>query len=140
MQNTNEQNLSIEKPIEITRAVQLLYATLGIGAVKSSIDFFRISSETSVAFTLITLILTFAFIFFLIIKIADGRNWARIVLLIFFLLGIPLAIPIVLDEVKKNLFLGSLSLIQIVLQIIALVLMFMKNSNLWFRTRKNHLP
>jgi len=140
MQNTNEENLSMEKPVEITRATQLLYATLGIGMVKSSIDFFRISSETSVAFTLITLIFTFAFLFFLIIKIAGGRNWARIVFLIFFLLGIPLAIPIVLDEVKRNLFLGSLSFIQIILQVIALALMFMKNSNLWFKTRKNRLP
>lgn len=130
----------MEKPIEITRAVQLLYLTLGIGIVKAFIDFSHISFESSVAITLFVMLFTFAFLFFLIIKISGGRNWARIVFLIFFLLGIPLAIPIVLEEVKRNLFLGSLSLIQIVLQVTALVLMFTKNSNLWFRTRKNHLP
>lgn len=38
MQNKNEQNLSMEKPIEITRAVQLLCVTLVIGIIKSSIE------------------------------------------------------------------------------------------------------
>ena len=126
----------MEKPIETTRAIEFLYLSLGIGIVKSLLDFSHLSSKTSAVFTLSVLIFTFAFLIFLIIKISGGRNWARIVFLIFFLLGVPLAIPLYLEEFRKNVFLGSLSSIQVILQVAALILLFMKNSNLWFRTRK----
>jgi FtsH-binding integral membrane protein len=135
----NEQNSSMEKPIEVTRAVQLLYASLGIGIVKVVFDFARLSSEISLMFILFVMILTFGLLFFFIWKISDGRNWARIVFLILFLLGLPISIPIYLEEIGRNLFLATLTSIQIIIQIVAIYLMFMKKSNPWFRVRKVHV-
>lgn len=135
----NEQNSSMEKPIEVTRAVQLLYASLGVGIVKSVVDFAHLSSEVHLMFILFVMILTFALLFFFIWKISDGRNWARIVFLILFLLGLPMSIPIYLEEIGRNLFLAILTSIQIIIQIVAIYLMFMKNSNPWFRVRKVHV-
>ena len=104
--------------------------------MKSIVDFARITSESSVALVLFIMIITFGLFFFFIWKISDGRNWARIVFLVLFLLGVPLSIPVYLEEVRRNLFLGSLSFIQVILQLVAIYLMFTRNSNLWFKTRK----
>lgn len=136
MQIPNEQVSSMEKPVEVTRAVQLLYASLGIGLVKSIVDFGRISSQSSVGLTLFIMLVTFGLLFFFIWKISDGRNWARIVFLVLFLLGLPFSVPLYLEEFGRNIFLGSLSVIQVLIQLIATYLMFKKSSSLWFRARK----
>ena len=78
----------------------------------------------------------FGLLFFLIRKISDGRNWARIVFLVLFLLGVPFSIPVYLEEVSRNLFLAILSSIQFILQVVAIYLMFTRNSTLWFKARK----
>jgi hypothetical protein len=64
------------------------------------------------------------------------RNWARIVVLILVLCNVPFAILAYPAEVRKNVLSGSLSIIIVLLQLIGTYLLFTKNSNLWFRTRK----
>jgi hypothetical protein len=69
-------------------------------------------------------------------KLAAGRNWARIVFLVLFVIGLPLALPGYIGELKTNPLHGSLSIVVAILQLIGIYLLFTKNSNLWFRTRK----
>jgi len=64
------------------------------------------------------------------------RNWARIVWLVIVLFGLPFAIPANLQEVRRNVLSGMVSIIVTILQLIGTYLLFTKQSNLWFRTRK----
>jgi hypothetical protein len=87
-------------------------------------------------FALLTVIAFFGLLFILVMKISAGRNWARIVCLVLVLFGLPFAIPAYLQEVRTNVLSGTLGIIVTILQLIGSCLLFTRNSNLWFRTRK----
>jgi len=86
--------------------------------------------------SLLIVVAFFGLLFFLVMKISAGRNWARIVCLVLVLLGLPFAISAYVQEVRIHLVSGTLSIIILILQLIGTFLLFTKQSNLWFRTRK----
>jgi hypothetical protein len=82
------------------------------------------------------LLITLAFLslwFYLIRKIAAGRDWARIVLLVLVILGTPFAIPYYIAEARVNVVPGALSIVIVILQLVATVLLFTPPANRWFR-------
>jgi len=87
----------------------------------------------SLVLGLLMLLVFLSLCFFLIRKIAAGRNWARIVLLVLVILGTPFAIPAYIAEARVNVVPGVLSIIIVVLQVIATVLLFLPPANRWFR-------
>ena len=64
------------------------------------------------------------------------RHWARIILLVLVLFGLPFAIRGNVAELKQSIASGSLSIIITILQMVGTYLLFTSNSNLWFRRRK----
>ena len=136
MEVPDEQNLSLKRPSDVTRAVQLLYASIAIGFVSSIFGITYEISGASIFFALVPLILFFGLFAFLVFKISQGRNWARITFLVIFLLGVPFAIPMYMQELRRNFLLGSLSIFIALLQLVAVYLLFRKNSNLWFKAYK----
>jgi hypothetical protein len=86
-----------------------------------------------VGFTLFVVVCTYAVLILLVLKIARGRNWARIVFLILFIIGTVPTLPIVRDELERAPLVGALSILQILLQIWVLVLLFTKPGSAWFR-------
>ncbi|MGH9928373.1 MAG: hypothetical protein ACREA9_03985, partial [Pyrinomonadaceae bacterium] len=74
--------------------------------------------------------------FFLLWRISVRGTWARITLLVLVLFGLPFALRANLAELKQSTLSGSLSMIIAILQLIGTYLLFTKNSNLWFKTRK----
>jgi len=80
----------------------------------------------------IILIVTLLVIFILIKQIGFGRKWARIVLLVLFIAGL-LIFPWTLSVLfKANLLIGIISLLQALMEIVALVFLFSKESTQWF--------
>jgi hypothetical protein len=138
MEPTTEHNAKTERPTEVTRAVQFLVSSLAIGLLTSIFHLAqRVSGVPMVfAFASLIVIAVFGIGFFLISKISARRNWARIVWLVLILFGLPFAIPANLQEVRRNVLSGTLSIIVTILQLIGTYLLFTRNSNLWFRTRK----
>ena len=63
-------------------------------------------------------------------------HWARILFLVLMIIGVPIAVPLYLAELRTSIPYGSISIVVAILQVIALVLLFTKNSNPWFRKRK----
>jgi hypothetical protein len=124
------------RPIEVTRAVQLFSASFVIGGIRTVFDLAQKLTGVYFLLALLVMVVFLGIAFFLVSKIAAGRNWARIVFLVLFLIGLPLAIPGYLVELKTNLLHGSISILMALLQLIAMYLLFTKNSNLWFKTRK----
>ena len=115
------------------RAVKLLYASLFLGIVVEAVDFSYLKSLGSAGSALFVLLFTFGLLLFLIWKISSGRNWARITFLILFLAGIPMFLPNLSNELKRNPFAATISVVQVLLQIVAFFLLFRSASGISFK-------
>lgn len=136
MEPTSEQHANAERPREVSRAVQFLISSLAIGLMASIFHLAQRLSGVPMFFALLIVIAVFAVGFLLVNRISARRNWARIVWLVLVLFGLPFAIPANLQEVRRNVLSGTLSVIITILQLIGTYLLFTRNSNPWFRTRK----
>jgi hypothetical protein len=136
MDPTTEPSVNLERPQSVTRAVQLFSASLAIGGIRSVFDLTQRVSGVYFFIALLILVLFLGIFFFFVNKVAAGKNWARILLLILLVIGLPFAIPGYVFELKTSLPRGSLSVLVAILQIVGMCLLFTKNSNGWFRRRK----
>lgn len=136
MEPLAESTAQVERPNEVTRAVQLIAASFAIGGVRAVFDLIQKVSGASFFLAILILLVLLGILFFFLSKIAAGRNWARILFLVLLVIGLPFAIPAYLQEVKTNLLHGSISFIIAILQLLGTGLLFAKNSNRWFRSRK----
>ncbi len=140
-----------EKPINVVKAVRLMFLCLVIGLINSFFVFFTSIPEeaeqlvnaaklpTGVATltvysTLILIIIIFLVNLFFIAKLSQGRNWARIVYLILFVAGIS-------DIVTKNIptfnsINDVIMIVILIVQVVALFLIFSKSSNDWYAMLK----
>ena len=136
MEPASEQHANAERPWEVSRAVQFLTSSLAIGLITSIFHLAQRISGVPMIFASLIVIAFFGLGFFLINRISGRRNWARILLLVLVVFGTPFAIAAYLQEVRKNVLFGTLSIIITILQLIGTYLLFTRNSNLWFRKRK----
>jgi len=136
MGSTDEQRIQIERPREVVRAVQFLFAAIMIGLITAILNLAQRISGAPMIFALLIVIGFFGLCYLLIRIISAGRNWARILLLVLVLLNLPFAVLSDIAVLRQSILLGTLSIIIIILQIIGTYLLFTKNSNLWFRMRK----
>jgi hypothetical protein len=68
--------------------------------------------------------------------ILKGRNWARITVLVLFLIGSPVSVLFYIVEFRRDTLLGSLRIIIFIMQVVSLCLFFTKSSNAWFNAHK----
>ncbi len=65
--------------------------------------------------------------------ILRGQNWARLLYLALFFLGLPFSIPAFLMALARNPVAAVIMLIQLALQMMAAVLLLQRPSRDWFR-------
>ena len=123
------------RPGEVTLAVRLIWISIAIGLLTSAVRVAQLVSGVSLVVALLVAFLFFGIYLFLVSKISAGRNWARIVLLVLVLIGLPFSVPTYLAELRKSVLFGSLSILILIMQVVATYLLFTKNSNRWFRER-----
>ena len=136
MEPKSEQHASAERPRPVSTAVQFLVSSLAIGLIAAILRLTQRASGATMILAMLIVIAFFALLFFLVMKISAGRNWARIVCLVLVLLNLPFAISTYPQEVRTHVVSGTLSIIIVILQVIGTYLLFTKQSNLWFRTHK----
>ena len=136
MDPTIEPTAIIERPKEVSSAVQFLAASFVIGGIRAVFDLKQKVSGGSFLVAVLLLVLFLGVCFFFVYKIAAGRNWARITLLALILIQLPFTILGSIGELRTNLPHGSISIVIAILQLIGTFLLFTKDSNSWFRTRK----
>ena len=126
-----------ERPAVVTRAVQLLALALVIGVIRSIfVAIAAAAGKMSIATAAIIFVLAFfGVMFFFVWKVSSRRNWARFVLLVLVIIGLPFAVPAYIGEVRRNLPGGLLSILLALLQTIGIVLLFLPKANSWFRNR-----
>ncbi|SRR6266481_1612304 len=137
MERTSEENVIPSRPQDIDRGVKLAYASLLFGIVADVVDFRHFFSLDN----LTTFVFTYGLLLFLIRKVSSGRNWARIVLLLMFLVCIgflglyPVLYPGLLVEAFKRNPIGFLQIVPGLLQSAALFFWFRRDSGAWFKGR-----
>ena len=127
---------NVARPKETTSAIQLLYASLAIGLIRAVFGLTQRTSGAALILAALIVISVFALGFFLIWKISAGRKWARILLLVLVLINLPFAVLANISELKRSVLSGALSILIEGILWIGTYLLFTKNSNLWFRSRK----
>ena len=132
MSNSNQ----LAQPSKVATAIKLLYATLGIGIIRSIIESSRHAEASSVGFVLFITFAVFGFMWLLIYMTGKGNNWARITFIVLFNMGIPLSILPMIQSLTLNPISGVLGLIQVVMQVVALVFLFQGESSAWFKAIK----
>jgi hypothetical protein len=121
-------------PSNVARFEQLMYLSLGIGVIVSVLQFSYLESQAGIGFILFVQAFVLALFLLFIWLIARRRaNWARWTFLVIFLLGL---IPYMLNVVallQRSPLSAGLNLIQLVLQALALYLIFTGNAVDWFK-------
>jgi hypothetical protein len=128
---------NLKAPGVVTRAIVLIViSTFLLGLIKATLDWTRLTSLSGTVFTATVLSCTLAFNAFLVWKIYQGRNWARITFLAFFSLGLLPWVFIVRAEFHRSIGLWSISMIQAAIQAYAMVLIFTSPGKEWFRPKQ----
>jgi hypothetical protein len=121
------------KPKSIIAAKNILYATLFLGVINWTISQMTSNVDDNLRIHgLIIAIVALLVIFLLIKQIGLGRQWAKWVLLVFFILRL-LSFPFVLVPLfKVNLLVGVIMVFQALLELLALLFLFSTESTHWF--------
>lgn len=127
-------SVSVEKPVEVSRAVNCLWVSLALGFVKALTDMQHLSAQAAPVFTNFILVTVIAIGALLIYKTGQGKNWARITYLVLMVIGSLPSLPLVLAEFGRSPVLGAFSIIQIGLQVFALWLLFTNPGKVWFKS------
>jgi hypothetical protein len=123
------------KPASIGQALGLFWASLGLGFVKLPLDWAYLTSQASPIFNTIIIVCTFGITAFFIWKIGQGKNWARIVFLVLFVLGTVPFIFILRSALARSVVSGLVSILQIGLQTVGFFLIFASPGREWFKAR-----
>lgn len=136
MDPMSEGTTGIERPKEVTRGVEFLLAAFALGFITAALHLTQRISGSPLVVGLVIVSAYFGLCLLLVWRAAAGRNWARIVLVLIVLLGVPFAVPTYMEEIKRNVLAGSFSIFLVMLQLIGTYLLFTRKSNIWFRGRK----
>ena len=129
------------RPSQVSIAVKLLWYSLGLGIVNTLIDYQFLVSQGSIAFTITVTAFTLGILALLIWKISAGRNWARIIFLVVFLLGgLGYLFAAMNDPTDpsfnpfaRSMLAGLISLLQLAFQLVSLRFIFTKPGASWFK-------
>jgi hypothetical protein len=122
-------------PTRLALFERLYYASLALGLVSSALQFDRLSKMAPVGFVILVQVLTLAVLVLMVWLVARRRkNWARWLMLILFIVGIPLAVPTILKTLQTDILSGGIGVVQIFLQLAALYCVFTGDAREWFQT------
>jgi hypothetical protein len=126
------------KPRSILAARNILYTSLFLSVLGILLsEFSSTMPGPSNMRTLISNLTILPLLFIAVRYIGFGKKWARNLFLVLFIINAgasPIYVPFIF---KENLVLGFLFILQMLLQILALVYLFSKNSSEWFNSFKN---
>lgn len=120
------------RPASVSNAVGLFYISLVLGLLRALLDWPQMTRDAAPGLTLFVLACMFGLLFLLIRYVARGRNWARMTLLVLFVIGIPFSIRPLLEELGTHPLSGILGILQAVFQAMGLVMLFAANARQWF--------
>lgn len=129
------------RPPQVTRAVQVLWAAVAVSFVSGILNAYltvmpEAGQPLSLGFMLVGWVIGFAIIWWILSSIAKGKNWARIVQLVFFVLGILGVLMVFSMPQQVPVIVWVLYAVQMGLNLYGIILLFGGASNAWFREMK----
>ena len=121
------------KPLSIVAAKNLLYAVLFLNLITWAIGWWSAGVYSAAPIqSIVILVVTVAVTFLLIKCVGLGMKWARVVLLVLVLLGLAGYLWSFSLLWKASIVIAVLSLLQLILEAVALGYLFSRDSTLWF--------
>lgn len=127
---------NLSKPKTVRNAAILIITIPLIGLLKVLADQEFLDSLESLNSIFVVMGVFTIILGFLAYKIWSGRNWARVIYSLMFVLGLIPAIQLLSEELARNPMTFAISVLQIIIQLLAFVLMHLPISNVWYRAVK----
>ena len=127
-----------ESPKPVRTGVMLLYAALGVAGLRSIVEAATNAKLLGAAFMILMLaiiLVVLGVMSLLIALIGRGKNWARITMLVLFLLSLDTSILTLLRPFEPRSAPDFLGLAQLILQFVALRFLFHREASFWFCTK-----
>ena len=125
-----------ESTLKLTHAVKIFYLIVGVGIIRATMTIIRHADVRSPYFLIYTKLIIYAGSLYVIYQLSKGRNWARWMLVVIFIIAIPLVILPAFESLSHNPVDALLEFIQTALYIIGLVFVFHRSSSSWFGAEK----
>ncbi|RJX30007.1 MAG: hypothetical protein C4525_13265 [Desulfarculus sp.] len=122
------------RPAKIKTAATLLYISLALGLLRGFWEW-PANKELSLLVYLIVAVVLAVLVLFIYL-IGRGVNWARIVMLVLFLIGLPFAVLDLPHKLTAQPVPALVEMGQVAAQVVAFVLLFARDANAWFRAMK----
>jgi hypothetical protein len=127
------------RPETVQKALMILYITLGIAVLQLIMEYPRIVEQTAIVgglqFVILIFTITFVLLWLNIFLIGKRQSWARYLLVIIYILGLPSSINLLIDSLIAEPISGLLKIFLYVAQAIAIVLLFRAPSRAWFKKK-----
>ena len=127
----------VTKPREVNWAIFLMWAALVIVPTQEAMDWSYLKSLGPIQTQVLTDVLTLLLLSYFIWEVSQGKNWARITLLVLYLLGLPFYFFYVRAEFGRSVILAVLSILQALMQVTGLLLTFIAPAKDWFKKPAN---
>jgi len=137
MEPNGQETQHTPKPRQVTNAVYLIYASIAVAALSliiGMVSSYQAGIEFSTALSILTCSgINYTIMIFVATRIAGGRNWARTLTLIFFVLGV---LGIICDyrSYLANPLSAANLVITGILHLTAIILLYQQPSNDWFKS------
>jgi hypothetical protein len=132
-----------QKSKNIILAIRLLWGSLVLGALGSALNWDFTLSQMPPDFPMnkdlfgfLVILFTFTIMAWMVFKISSGRNWARILFLVMFMIGVPLSIPSLTISYHYSKAVFLITIINSGLQLMVVYFLFSKAGNAWFKAQK----
>jgi hypothetical protein len=125
-----------DRPPHVTLAIKLCIAVIAIGIVQLGMLVIRHFEVRSPGSLISGQLAIYAFSVFLLYRLAQGRNWARWLLVVLLALAIPLRVLPILQSISHYPVYTALEVVQVGLYVGALVLLLQKSSSEWFAQKE----
>ena len=123
------------RPSKANTAIILLYVAWALGVLRAFLGAPAISHLGSVGQTeaaVAIVVVIFAIMLFFIFMIGKGRNWARITVLVLYIIGTAMMIVGLVSGAPFGAA-AIMDVVQVIVQLVALVMLFSPESNAWFQ-------
>jgi hypothetical protein len=121
------------RPREVKWSIFLQLAALVIGPIITATDWSHLESLGPIRKPVLDAVVTLLLLGYFIWKMSQGKNWARITLLVLFLIGLPFYIFYIRARFGRSAILAVLSILQGLLQGTGLLLAFRASAKVWFK-------
>jgi hypothetical protein len=131
----------VARPRIVGYAITLMWISLGVGLVNSLTVLPSLNAMARATSLIVGIILglagTLLLTAWITVKMAAGRHWARVLMLVLAILSLPFFIPKIPLYIHQGLLRGVLVIAVYVLQCAAVILVFLPAARPWYRRRKD---